>query len=163
MQPLTMQCRRADVALIPEGQRLAELVAYGVLDTAAEPAFDDIVRVAAEAAGCPTALVSLLDEDRQWFKARHGLDAGQTPRDQAFCEHALSADAPLVVPDATADPRFADNPLVTGAPGSGSTPASPCAPQQERFWAPSASSDMSRARVGSPVRRSGCSGFSHRR
>ncbi|MGI8683794.1 MAG: PAS domain S-box protein [Acidimicrobiales bacterium] len=103
--------------LIPESQRLAELVAYGVLDTAAEQAFDDIVRVAAEAAGCPTALVSLLDEDRQWFKARHGMDAGQTPRDQAFCEHALRADAPLVVPDATADPRFADNPLVTGAPG----------------------------------------------
>ena len=102
--------------MIPENQRLAELVAYGVLDTAAEPAFDDIVRVAADAAGCPTALVSLLDEDRQWFKARHGLDAGQTPRDQAFCEHALRADAPLIVPDATADPRFADNPLVTGAP-----------------------------------------------
>ncbi len=103
--------------MIPESQRLAELAAYGVLDTAAEPAFDDIVRVAAEAAGCPTALISLLDEDRQWFKARHGMDAGQTPRDQAFCENALRADAPLVVPDATADARFADNPLVTGALG----------------------------------------------
>lgn len=103
--------------MISESERLAELVAYDVLDTAAEPAFDDIVRVAAEASGCPTALVSLLDEDRQWFKARCGIDVGQTPRDQAFCEHALRADAPLIVADATADVRFRDNPLVTGAPG----------------------------------------------
>ena len=103
--------------MISESERLAELAAYDVLDTAAEPAFDDIVRVAAEASGCPTALVSLLDEDRQWFKARCGIDVGQTPRDQAFCEHALRADAPLVVPDATADVRFRDNPLVMGAPG----------------------------------------------
>jgi len=103
--------------VISESERLAELVAYDVLDTAAEPAFDDIVRVAAEASGCPTALVSLLDEDRQWFKARCGIDVGQTPRDQAFCEHALRADAPLIVADATADVRFRDNPLVTGAPG----------------------------------------------
>jgi diguanylate cyclase (GGDEF)-like protein/PAS domain S-box-containing protein len=103
--------------VISESERLAELAAYDVLDTAAEPAFDDIVRVAAEASGCPTALVSLLDEDRQWFKARCGIDVGQTPRDQAFCEHALRADAPLIVADATADVRFRDNPLVTGAPG----------------------------------------------
>lgn len=103
--------------MISESERLAELAAYDVLDTAAEPAFDDIVRVAAEASGCPTALVSLLDEDRQWFKARCGIDVGQTPRDQAFCEHALRADAPLIVADATADVRFRDNPLVTGAPG----------------------------------------------
>ena len=103
--------------MISESERLAELAAYDVLDTAAEPAFDDIVRVAAEASGCPTALVSLLDEDRQWFKARCGIDVGQTPRDQAFCEHALWADAPLIVADATADVRFRDNPLVTGAPG----------------------------------------------
>jgi len=103
--------------VISESERLAELAAYDVLDTAAEPAFDDIVRVAAEASGRPTALVSLLDEDRQWFKARCGIDVGQTPRDQAFCEHALRADAPLIVADATADVRFRDNPLVTGAPG----------------------------------------------
>lgn len=103
--------------MISESERLAELAAYDVLDTAAEPAFDDIVRVAAEASGCPTALVSLLDEDRQWFKARCGIDVGQTPRDQAFCEHALRADAPLIVADATADVRFRDNPLVTGTPG----------------------------------------------
>ncbi len=103
--------------VLSETQRLAELASYGILDTPAEPAFDDLVEVAAEAVGCPTSLVSLLDVDRQWFKARCGLDAEQTPRDQAFCEHALRADAPLVVTDATVDPRFADNPLVTGAPG----------------------------------------------
>lgn len=100
-----------------ERERLAALAAYKVLDTPAEPAFDKIVRAAAEGTGCPTALISLLDEDRQWFKARCGLDVGETPRDQAFCEHALRADAPLVVTDATADERFRDNPLVTGELG----------------------------------------------
>jgi diguanylate cyclase (GGDEF)-like protein/PAS domain S-box-containing protein len=105
------------VPVIPESDRLAELAAYAVLDTAAEPAFDDIVRLAAEATGCPTALVSLLDENRQWFKARCGLDVGETPRGQAFCEYALRADAAVIVPDATADPRFRDNPLVTGPLG----------------------------------------------
>ena len=70
--------------------------------------------MAAAALDCPTALVSLPDEERQWFKARGGLDVGETPRGMAFCEHVLRADAPVVVPDATADPRFANNPLVTG-------------------------------------------------
>ena len=105
-----------DVAVLSERARLAELAAYAVVDSAPDLAFGDIVEVAAEAAGCPTALVSLLDEDRQWFLARSGLDATQTPRSMAFCEHVLRADAPLVVPDATADPRFVDNPLVTGSP-----------------------------------------------
>lgn len=102
---------------VSEPERLAELAGYNVLDTSAELAFDKIVRAAAEGTGCPTALISLLDEDRQWFKARCGLDVGETPRNQAFCEHALRADAPLIVADATADARFRDNPLVTGAPG----------------------------------------------
>ena len=105
------------MSVISERERLAELAGYNVLDTSAEPAFDTIVRAAAEGTGCPTALISLLDEDRQWFKARCGLDVGETPRDQAFCEHALRADAPVIVADATMDHRFQDNPLVTGAPG----------------------------------------------
>ncbi|MDQ6648860.1 MAG: PAS domain S-box protein [Actinomycetota bacterium] len=104
------------VAVIAEFDRLAELASYDVLDTAPEPEFDEIVQTAAEIAGCSTALVSLLDEDRQWFKARCGLDVPHTPRDQAFCEHVLRADAALIVPDATADPRFWANPLVTGPP-----------------------------------------------
>lgn len=103
--------------VISERERLAALAEYEVIDTPAEPAFDKIVRAAAEGTGCPTALISLLDEDRQWFKARCGLDVGETPRDQAFCEHALRADAPLIVTDATADDRFRDNPLVTGPLG----------------------------------------------
>ncbi len=105
------------MAPVPEHVRLSELASYGVVDTAPEAVFDDLVQAAADVAGCPTALVSLLDEDRQWFKARCGLDVGETPRDQAFCEHALRADAPLIVPDATLDPRFATNPLVTGPLG----------------------------------------------
>ncbi|WP_309650016.1 ATP-binding protein [Nocardioides sp.] len=105
------------MSVISEPERLAELAGYNVLGTPAELVFDNIVRAATEGTGCPTALISLLDEDRQWFKARCGLDVGETPRDQAFCEHALRADAPLIVTDATADHRFRDNPLVTGAPG----------------------------------------------
>jgi len=105
------------VAVISERERLAELAGYHVLDTSAELVFDKIVRAAAEGTGCPTALITLVDEDRQWFKARCGLDVGETPRNQAFCEHALRADAPLIVADATVDHRFRDNPLVTGAPG----------------------------------------------
>ncbi|HXH78721.1 ATP-binding protein [Nocardioides sp.] len=115
--PYTTDALWDRVSVISERERLAELAGYNVLDTSSEIVFDKIVRAAAEGTGCPTALISLLDEDRQWFKARCGLDVGETPRDQAFCEHALGADAPLIVADATADRRFRDNPLVTGAPG----------------------------------------------
>ncbi len=102
--------------MITESQRLTALASYEVLDTDPEAAFDDIVQVAAEAAGCTTGLVGLLDTDRQWFKARWGLDAQQAPREQTFCEHVLRADAPVVVTDAATDPRFAGHPAVTGAP-----------------------------------------------
>ena len=87
-----------------EARRLAALHSYGVLDTACEDTFDSIVRLAARLTGRPIALVSLIDADRQWFKARHGLEASETPRDMAFCAHAiLTPDAPLVVPDAALD------------------------------------------------------------
>ncbi len=100
-----------------EASRLAALRAQQVLDTLPEQMFDDIVRVASNVCGTPIALISLVDEDRQWFKAKRGLQVAQTPRDQAFCAHAiLNPDQPLVVPDATQDPRFAQNPLVTGSP-----------------------------------------------
>lgn len=100
-----------------ETERLAELASFAVLDTPPERAFDDLVSAAADIAGSSTALMSLLDEDRQWFKARHGSDVAETPRAHTFCEHALRADAPVIVPDAQQDARFADNPLVTGPPG----------------------------------------------
>jgi diguanylate cyclase (GGDEF)-like protein len=100
-----------------EAERLAALRSYGVLDTACEDSFDTIAWLAHRVTGSPIALVSLVDAERQWFKARHGLDTSETPRDQAFCAHAiLNPSQPMVVPDAKADPRFADNPLVTGAP-----------------------------------------------
>jgi PAS domain S-box-containing protein len=107
-------------ALLPwnEAERLAALRSYQILDTANEASFDNLVRLAARLTGCPVALVSLVDEDRQWFKATHGFTATAMPRDLAFCSHAiLDPFRALVVPDATADGRFADNPYVTGPPG----------------------------------------------
>jgi PAS domain-containing protein len=102
---------------IDEAERLAALRACDVLDTASEESFDNLARLAARLFGCPIALVSLIDAERQWFKARIGLGASETPREMAFCAHAiLEPSKPLVVPDATADPRFADNALVTGPP-----------------------------------------------
>ncbi len=100
-----------------ESERLQYLRGLMVLDTAPEPMFDAITRMAAEACGTPVALVSLVDVQRLWFKASHGLDGTpQTPRDQAFCAHAILDDALLEVPDTTRDLRFAHNPLVTAAP-----------------------------------------------
>ena len=100
-----------------EAQRLAALRSLEVLDTPAEVEFDRIVRLATNLLGVPISLVSLVDEDRQWFKAGRGVDAAQTPRDQAFCAHAILHDEVMVVEDARADRRFADNPLVTGSLG----------------------------------------------
>ncbi len=97
-----------------EAERLAALRSYDILDTACETAFDDIADIARQLLRAPIGLVTLIDAERQWFKANLGLDFRQTPRDQAFCAHAILGSAPLVVPDATQDVRFADNPLVTG-------------------------------------------------
>ena len=97
-----------------ETERLAALRRYQILDTTQEPAFDRIVRLAALLLDVPIALISLVDADRQWFKARYGLDVPETPRAIAFCDHAIRGSSILVVPDAQLDPRFCDNPLVTG-------------------------------------------------
>ncbi len=97
-----------------EEQRLAALHALQILDTHPEERFDAIVRQAASALDVPIALVSLVDRDRQWFKSCLGLDVRETPRDMAFCAHAILEDDVMVVPDTFVDPRFADNPLVTG-------------------------------------------------
>lgn len=99
---------------IDEQQRLQCLQTLQILDTPPDPAIDAVTRLLAERLGCPIALLSLVDEHRQWFKSRLGLQATQTPREEAFCAHAILQDRQFVVTDATADARFADNPLVTG-------------------------------------------------
>ncbi len=99
-----------------EEDRLAALARTGLLDTPPEERFDRYTRVARRLFDVPIALVSLVDEHRQWFKSRQGLDATQTPRDISFCGHALFFGQEFVVEDALRDPRFRDNPLVTGGP-----------------------------------------------
>lgn len=101
-----------------EAERLQELKELGLLDSPPDPAFDDLVELASEWCEVPIAAVSLVDAERQWFKARLGLPVDQTPREHSFCTHALlRPDALMEVRDAATDPRFADNPLVTGEPG----------------------------------------------
>lgn len=99
-----------------ERDRLAALDRYKILDTAPEEAFEDIVALAAHICDTPIALISLVDDKRQWFKARIGIDATETPREIAFCAHTIQQPDILVVNDATRDSRFAQNPLVTGEP-----------------------------------------------
>lgn len=100
-----------------DAARVAALRALGVLDTRPEERFDRITRLAAHLLDVPIALVSLVDESRQWFKSRVGLDATQTPRNISFCGHAIQQSEPFIIPNAAEDPRFADNPLVSGPPG----------------------------------------------
>ena len=99
-----------------ESERLAELNRYAILDTPPEAIFDRITRLAARIFEMPIVQVSLVDEQRQWFKACYGLDSRENDRVVSFCAHAILADETMVVPDARADARFADNALVTGAP-----------------------------------------------
>lgn len=99
-----------------EDQRLIELRSLGLLDTPPEERFDRITRMAQRLFDVPIALVSLVDEDRQWFKSRQGLEDTETPRAVSFCAHALEGDEVLLVEDALHDDRFADNPLVTDEP-----------------------------------------------
>ena len=100
-----------------EQRRLAALWSLQVLDTLEEEGFNDLVAEVSETCNTPISLISLVDTERQWFKARVGLDARETPRDVAFCNHTIQTPSLLVVEDATLDPRFRNNPLVTGAPG----------------------------------------------
>ena len=99
-----------------EQQRLNALRFLEVLDTPPEVALDRITRLVAHVLNVPIALISLVDQDRQWFKSRVGLEVVELPREVAFCAHAILEGAELVVPDATEDARFCDNQLVTGAP-----------------------------------------------
>lgn len=99
-----------------EVERLHALRTYRLLDTEPESAFDELIELAADICGAPIALISLVDESRQWFKARVGLDAEETARSVSFCAHAILQKDLFLIPDALLDERFVDNPLVTGPP-----------------------------------------------
>ena len=107
-----------EIAQLPEKEmrRLASLYGYDILDSEREGVFDELTELAASICDTPIALISLVDESRQWFKSRVGIDAAQTSRDVAFCAHAILQPGLFVVPDTLEDERFADNPLVTGEP-----------------------------------------------
>ena len=95
-----------------EAERLKALSEYRMLGTKPEQTYDDITEIAARVCEAPIALISLVDSERQWFKSKVGTDVEETPRDWSFCAHAIEDSEPLIVEDALADHRFADNPLV---------------------------------------------------
>ena len=97
-----------------EEERVAELESYGVLDSANDPAFDEVVDLLATMLDMPVALISLVDSDRQWFRARHGFAPTETPLEQSICSHAILGDDILEIEDTLADERTADNPLCCG-------------------------------------------------
>lgn len=99
-----------------EDERLKQLKSYNLLDTLSEKELDDIVQIASEICNTPISLISLIDENRQWFKAKKGLDIDQTPRDVAFCSHAINGEGAFIVENALNDSRFKTNPLVLNSP-----------------------------------------------
>ncbi len=103
-------------ALPDEEHRLNILKSLNLLDSRPDPELDMLVELTAEHFSVPISLISLVDSDRQWFKAKHGLSADETARAPSFCGHAIADAEPFVIKDAHADPRFARNPLVTSAP-----------------------------------------------
>lgn len=113
----SLETQSPDDSSVDEAERLAALRRYDVLDTPPEEQFDRVVRLAARWFEVPISVVTLLSENRLWFKACKGLDCGETTREVSFCRHNIYDEDVLVVEDATEDPRFADNPMVTGPPG----------------------------------------------
>ncbi|HWC61528.1 MAG TPA: GAF domain-containing protein [Verrucomicrobiae bacterium] len=99
-----------------EAQRIKVLWQYDVLDTVPEEVFDDLTELAARICEAPIALISLIDENRQWFKAKVGVTVSETSRDISFCAHAIKQQDLFIIPDATKDERFASNPLVISDP-----------------------------------------------
>jgi signal transduction histidine kinase len=102
---------------VNENIRLADLYQYNILDTPAEEEFDHLVKLASHICSVPISLISLIDAERQWFKARLGITEAETPRDTSFCSHGILNGDLFMVPDAANDNRFADNPMVTGSHG----------------------------------------------
>lgn len=100
-----------------EEERLKNLYSYNILDSLPEKDYDNITRIAAEICNVPIALISLIDDKRQWFKSHHGIGASETPKEYAFCAHAINdTEKPFIIEDSRKDNRFFDNPLVTGDP-----------------------------------------------
>jgi GAF domain-containing protein len=111
-----MQAAKPAPTPTPEAARVAALQRYAILDTEPEQAFDDLALLASYVCKTPIALISLIDENRQWFKSRVGLSILETPREVAFCSTAIQQSDVLVVPDTLEDVRFRDNPLVVAEP-----------------------------------------------
>jgi GAF domain-containing protein len=103
--------------VIDDKARVAALNRYSILDTLPEQIFDDVTALASMVCGTPISMVSLVDADRQWFKAAVGTEVRETPRSLSFCAHTLGTARTLIVKDALQDPRFMNNPAVTGPPG----------------------------------------------
>ena len=116
-EPIETISRQTEIHPVNEAERLNALHSYHILDTVEETDFDDLTALASAICQTPIALVSLVDENRQWFKSHKGLPARETPRAYSFCAHGLATPTQLfIVPDATRDARFRENPLVTGDP-----------------------------------------------
>ena len=118
-----------------EDSRIATLKNYAVLDTPADPVMDQLVRDIAATFRVRKAVISFIDEHRQWYKARVGVAVDHVPRAMSFCTHSIATDAVTVVPDARLDPRFCDNPFVTDGDGV-------------RFYAAAPIKTLNRARIG---------------
>lgn len=101
----------------PETERLEKLEQYDILDTPTEESFDRVARLISQIFGVEIGIVSMIDGHRQWYKAIQGMIARETSLSETFCRYTMQGDKPMIVPDATHDPRFADNPMVTGEPG----------------------------------------------
>ena len=99
-----------------EDERLKTLYHLAILDTPSDPVFDELCISAAREFNTSAAMITLVDSDRQWFKAKHGIDVCETSRAHSFCNHVVVNDSPLIVSDARENPRFLDNPLVIGPP-----------------------------------------------
>jgi hypothetical protein len=114
--PFDDEVSMIDTKLADEAARLAALRRYEILDTLPEAPFDRITGLVKAVFEVPIALVSLIDADRQWLKSCVGMDVSETPREISFCTHTIQRREPMVIANATEDPRFANNPLVTGPP-----------------------------------------------